>query len=94
MLKLRTFVSFAFCHGRTEWLLVISLNAGGKVEFDAAFVRVNLVGVLVVSDDFVGDDDRPCEFEICHIGRNNASRESLESFPLVDTLMSQLWSME
>ncbi len=42
----------------------------------------------------VGDDDRPCKFEICRIGRNNASRESLESFPFDGTLMGQLWGME
>jgi len=94
MLKLRTFVCFAFCNSRTEWMLVFSIDTRGKMEFDASAVGVDLVGLLVVSDEVVRDDDRPREFEIRRIGRNNASRESLKSFPFDGALMGQLWGVE
>jgi hypothetical protein len=75
-------------------MLVLSINARGKVKLDAAIVGVDLVGLLVVSDELVRDDDRPREFEVRCIGRNYASRESLESFSLDSTLMMQLWCVE
>lgn len=52
-----------------------------------AFSFVALTGILAVAF-------RDIQLQFCRIGRNNASRESLESFSFDGSLMGQLWGME
>jgi hypothetical protein len=57
MVKLRTFMGFAFCHSCTKRVNVFTIHTRGAVKLTSAIVCVNLVGLLVVSDELVRDDD-------------------------------------
>ena len=57
MVKLRTFVSVAFCDSCTKRMLVFTVHACGTVKLKASVLRVDFVGLFIISDELIRDDD-------------------------------------
>ena len=57
VVKLWALVCLALCDSCAKRMLVFTIYTRGAVKFKSAIVCVNLVGLLVVSDELVRDDD-------------------------------------
>ena len=68
VVELGTFVGFTFCDGCPKRMLVFTVYTRGAMQFESTVVYVDFIDVLVVSDKFVGDDNRAGELEVSAVG--------------------------